>query len=337
MNVSSVLRVGQIESPKDERAALRYAFLAKEKLQQETLTPLPMDCSKRCYFRLPKMLVMDAPPPDENTTSFQLMAELLRNAGLSVPQIYATDHDNGFLLVEDFGKLTFRKAFEIGHSEERLYGETIRALVHLHQNVIENKENIPPYSLELFLKEAELFLDWYDIPLSSQAKEDFMGLWTEAYHVQPSIPHSIVMRDVMVDNLMWLPLQTGFKRCGFIDFQDGLWGPITYDFVSLLEDGRRDITPHFGKEMVEIYFKAFPKLNQQDFWASYHLWGAQRSTKLLGLFPRLAKRDGKPQYLAHLPRVKNIIERDLSHPSLKALRDWFQGIGLSSPRKWVQF
>jgi aminoglycoside/choline kinase family phosphotransferase len=310
------------------RTALRHAFLETQGLAGIPLTSLPVDCSKRCYFRLPNMLLMDAPPPHESTVNFQVMANFLANAGLNVPRIYALDHDNGFLLVEDFGELTFRKAIEKGHSETMLYGEVIQSLIHLHQNVTENKVNLPPYNLDLFLNGTEVFLDWYGLPLSSQAKEDFRGLWTEAYHHQPSLPHSIVMRDVMVDNLLWIPAETGFKRCGFIDFQDGVWGPITYDLVSLLQDGRRHITPQFGQEMGELYLKAFPEIHKQDFWASYTLWGAQLSTRLSGLFHRLAKRDGKPQYLVHLPRVKAILERNLTHPSLKAIQQWFQSVGL---------
>lgn len=271
---------------------------------------------------------MDAPPPHENTLSFQIMADLLREGGLNVPHIYASDHEQGFLLIEDFGELTFRKALERGFPETMLYEEVIKSLVHLHQNVLENTAPLPLYDLELFLKEVEIFLEWYDLALSSQAKEDFRDLWTEAYHHQPLLPHSLVLRDVLVDNLLWVSSETGFRRCGFIDFQDGVWGPISYDLVSLLEDARRDISPAFGKEMLEVYYHAFPNLNRDDFWASYNLWGAQRSTKVLGIFSRLAKRDGKPQYLIHLPRVRATLERDLSHPSLGALQKWFQEVGL---------
>ena len=310
------------------RTALRQTFLEKENLQEETLEPLPTDCSKRCYFRLPNKLLMDAPPPHESTISFQIMAEFLRNAGLSVPQIYASNHEHGFLLVEDLGELTFRKAIEKGFPEPMLYGEVIQSLIHLHKNVMENKIDLPLYDLDLFLKGIEVFLDWYDLPLSDQAKEDFRGLWTDAYHQQPLMPPSIVMRDVMVDNLIWLPSRTGFQRCGFIDFQDGVWGPITYDLVSLLQDGRRDISPQLVQEMVEIYLKTFPELNVQDFWASYALWGAQLSTRLTGLWSRLAKRDDKPQYMIHQPRTKTSLEHNLSHPSLKAIRNWFQRVDL---------
>jgi aminoglycoside/choline kinase family phosphotransferase len=272
-------------------------------------------------------MLMDAPPPHESTSNFQSVAEFLRNAGVNVPQIYASHHDHGFLLIEDLGALTFQKAFKEGFEEKSLYQEVINALVHLHKNVLKNKD-FPVYSCELFLKEAELFLDWYDLCVSPQARADFKGLWSEAFHHQPLIPHSFVMRDVMVDNLIWLPSREGFQRCGFIDFQDGVWGPITYDLVSLLEDARRDISVQFCQTMVEMYLKAFPSLNPDDFWASFHFWGAQRCTKILGIFSRLAKRDGKPKYLTHFSRIKKILERDLSHPSLCALRQWYQKVDL---------
>ncbi|MBA3813598.1 MAG: phosphotransferase [Alphaproteobacteria bacterium] len=320
-NVSSAL-------PRDEREVLREAFLEREGFAGVPLSPLPADCSKRRYFRLPSMLLMDAPPSHESTVSFQVMADFLRDAGLTVPCIYASDHENGFLLVEDLGELTFRKAIERGLSETMLYGEVIQSLIHLHQKVTDNTITLSSFNLNLFLSGTEVYLDWYGLPLSPQAKEDFQGLWRDAYHQQPKMPHSIVMRDVMVDNLMWLPSRTGFQRCGFIDFQDGVWGPISYDLVSHLQDGRRDISPQFAKDMVELYLKAFPELNAQDFWTSYALWGAQLSTRLLGLFHRLAKRDGKPQYTVHLPRVKATLEHNLSHPSLRPIRGWFQSVGL---------
>lgn len=274
------------------------------------------------------MLLMDAPPPHESTHNFQTMADLLRAVGLSVPQIYGADHEHGFLLVEDFGELTYRKALQMGYSEPLLYEEVMKALIHLHQHALENKSNLPLYSLDLFLKEAEIFLEWYDLDISPQAQEDFKGLWTHAYEHQPPIPQSIILRDVLADNLMWLPDRKNFERCGFLDFQDGVWGPVTYDLVSLLEDARRDISLQFGKQMVAIYFQAFPHLDPENFWASYHLWGAQRCTKILGIFSRLAKRDGKTHYLTHLPRVKMILERDLAHPTLRAVQLWYKRVKL---------
>jgi aminoglycoside/choline kinase family phosphotransferase len=323
MNVSSTLRDGLADSLEDERAALRSDFLKREGLEKETLTPLPADASKRCYFRLPHALLMDAPPP-EKTIPFQHIAEFLGEVGLSAPRIYAADHTHGFLLIEDFRELTYRKAIQTGIPETLLYGETLKALIHLHQQVTENTLDFPLYSFEAFFKEAEVFMEWYGVFFSEKSKQDFREMWREVYENQPVLPQSFVLRDVLVDNLLWLPSRTGFNRSGFIDFQDGLWGPIVYDLVSLLEDARRDISVAFAHDMLAAYFDAFPNLKQEDFWASYSLWGAQRCTKILGVFSCLAKRDGKTQYLSHLPRVWAYLERDLQHPSLKSIRDWFK-------------
>ncbi len=324
MNVSSLLEDGKTVPYEEERDFLRKVFLAREGLEGETLIPLPSDASKRRYFRLSHALLMDSPPPYENSAAFQLIAELLDGSGLSVPHVYASDHVNGFLLIEDLGDLPYRKAIQEGVSEQVLYRETINALAHLHQGTRANTIALPSYDLELFLKNVCLYGEWYDPSLSPVAKTRFRELWEEAYHNQPQIPMSLLLKDVMVDNLLWLPARQGFKRCGFIDFQDGVWGPVSYDLVSLLEDSRRDISPSFAKEMVDLYFEQFPEVSQGDFWASYCLWGAQRSVRILGVFARLAKRDMKPHYLVHIPRIWKYLERDLEHPSLANLRKWFE-------------
>lgn len=324
MNVSSALQVGKTDSLEEERAALRYEFLKREGLEKETLIPLPVDASRRRYFRLPQALLMDAPPPFERTTPFQFIAELLHEAGLTVPRIYASDHTHGFLLIEDLGELSYRKALEEGVSEKLLYMEAINALIHLHQHMPENKMGIPDYDLDLFLGNACLFIEWYGSSFTDETRSHFREVWEDAYHNQSHLPQSLLMKDVMVDNLLWLPLRQGFKRCGFIDFQDAVWGPVSYDLVSLLEDARRDISPQLAEQMLEIYFKAFHHLSKEDFGASYSLWGAQRSTRILGVFSRLAKRDGKAQYLSHVSRLWRYLERDLQHPSLKAVREWFE-------------
>jgi len=323
MNASSTLLVGKTDSFEGERSELRYSFLKQEGLESEELVALPVDASKRCYFRLPNALLMDAPPPHEDTLSFHSIATFLAETGLTVPMVYASDHVNGFLLIEDLGELPYGKAIEQGISEELLYGETIKALAHLHQKVNTNVMDFETYDLETFLNNACLFLDWCAPSLSAEAKASFKEVWVRAYYQQPALPQSFLLRDVMVDNLLWLPEKQGFNRCGFIDFQAGLWGPITYDLVSLLEDARRDVDPDFAHKILKIYFDHFPNLSKDEFWASYSLWGAQRSTRILGVFNRLAKRDGKPHYLKHVPRVWKYLEQDLQHPSLKDVWGWF--------------
>lgn len=326
MNVSSPLKVGTADLVEEERLSHRRSFLEREGRGKELLIPLPCDASKRRYFRLSNCLLMDAPPPEENTRCFHSIAQLLQDMGLTIPHVFAADHDHGFLLIEDLGELPYRRALEEGISEELLYGEAIKALAHLHSNMPQNTANLASYNFDLFIDRASLFLEWYDHSLSIETKNDFISLWTEAYHNQPHLPQSLMMRDVMVDNLLWLPDRQGMNRCGFIDFQDGLWGPVSYDLVSLLEDARRDIHPHFAQRMLALYFESFPELSQEDFWKSYALWGAQRSTRILGVFSRLAKRDGKRHYLAHIPRVWGYLKRDLEHPSLKSLKTWFKKV-----------
>ncbi len=324
MNESSALPVGKISPFEEDRVHLRHQFLKLHGLETQTFTALPSDASFRRYFRCSKGIIMDAPPPEENTRAFHQVAEILDKAGLSVPIIFATDHENGFMWLEDLGILSYRKAMAEGISEKVLYTETVQALAHLHRQITVNSKGIPAYDLGLFLEKASLFIDWVEFPFSEQDKVTFMDLWKEAYKHQPQLPKSLLLRDVMVDNLIWLPSRQGYKRSGFLDFQDAHWGPVSYDLVSLLEDARRDISPGFAKEMVKIYFSHFPEIAQDDFWASYSLWGAQRTTRILGVFYRLAKRDGKQQYLSHLPRLWDILRRDLEHPQLAELNHWFQ-------------
>lgn len=312
-----------VSSEEQERESSLQQFLEKHGLEEEELLPLPADASKRRYFLLSHTLIMDAAPPHEDTKAFENITNLLQEAGLTVPKIYAADHKNGFMLLEDFGDLTYRKALEDGHDELLIYKEVINALAHLHEKVKKNTTKLPSYSLDLFLDRASLFIQWSDLPLSQGTKEDFIGLWTEAFKNQPAVPQSIMMRDVMVDNLFWLPKKEGHKRSGFIDYQDARWGPVTYDLVSLLEDARRDVAPDLAQSLLKVYFARFPKLSPEDFMGSYCLWGAQRSTRILGVFSRLAKRDGKPKYLEHVPRVWAYLERDLQHPSLRGLKRWF--------------
>ncbi|MBY0272894.1 MAG: phosphotransferase [Alphaproteobacteria bacterium] len=315
-----------ILSETQERENLLEQFLEKHGLEEDELLPLPVDASKRRYFWFSHTLVMDAAPPHEDTKAFENITNLLREAGLTVPKIYAADHKNGFMLLEDFGDLTYRKALEASHEEFLIYKEAINALAHLHKKMKKNKADLPSYDLDLFLERVSLFTQWSDLALSQGAKEDFVGLWMEAFQNQPAVPQRLILRDVMVDNLFWLPKKEGYKRCGFIDYQDARWGPVTYDLVSLLEDARRDVAPDLAQSMLKVYFSHFPKLAREDFMASYCLWGAQRSTRILGVFSRLAKRDGKPKYLEHVPRIWAYLERDLQHPSLAGLKDWFEKV-----------
>ena len=132
-----------------------------------------------------------------------------------------------------------------------------------------------------------------------------------------------MLRDYHVDNLMLLGGRDGVTACGLLDFQDAVIGPASYDLVSLLEDARRDVPQDLAARMIARYLGAFPSLDRDGFLASYAVMGAQRSAKIVGIFTRLDRRDGKPIYLEHIPRVWRWLESDLAHPVLVDLRSWF--------------
>jgi hypothetical protein len=121
---------------------------------------------------------------------------------------------------------------------------------------------------------------------------------------------------------MWLGDRSGLRRVGLLDFQDALAAPVAYDLVSLLNDARRDVSPHTERAMIERYLSARGDIAEDAFKAGYAVLGAQRSVRIAGVFTRLARRDGKSQYLAHLPRVWRQIETHLAHPALEHIRQW---------------
>jgi aminoglycoside/choline kinase family phosphotransferase len=147
------------------------------------------------------------------------------------------------------------------------------------------------------------------------------------------------LRDYHVDNLLLLPERQAVAACGLLDFQDAVIGPASYDVVSLLEDARRDVPSSLAATMLERYLAGFPGIDRAQFMASYAVLGAQRNCKIVGIFTRLWKRDGKPQYLQHIPRVWRLIEHDLRHPALAPVADWLRRHipsarrGLPTPRK----
>ena len=136
-------------------------------------------------------------------------------------------------------------------------------------------------------------------------------------------PPTLVLRDFHVDNLMWLRSRDGIKACGLLDFQDAVLGPAAYDLMSLLEDARRDISTKLVNNMIDRYFTAFPDLNHDSFCTVFKILAAQRHAKVIGIFTRLSARDGKITYLRHIPRVWQLLEASLMHPSLTLVEEWF--------------
>ena len=190
---------------------------------------------------------------------------------------------------------------------------------------------LPRYDLEAFLIEAELLLDWYMAAdgggPSAEARKSFVALWREALAPALEAPPTWVLRDYHSPNLLWLPDREDVARIGVLDFQDALIGPAAYDVASLLQDARVDVPEAMEVALLSRYVRARLSDNGNfdtaAFTQLYATLAAQRATKILGIFARLNRRDGKSQYLRHMPRIWNYLQRSLSHPALAPLKTWY--------------
>jgi aminoglycoside/choline kinase family phosphotransferase len=315
-------------------------FLADNGWKSGHRSALADDASFRRYDRLldggRRAVLMDAPPPQEDTRQFIRIAELLINLGLSAPEIYAQNTDHGFLLIEDFGDKTYTRVLKTSPTQEKsLYEQAVDALIHLHK--VAAKDQIPnglgEYNTKTLLREASLLTDWY-IPhvtknhLPPEAIVAYKAVWEELFDYVQFQPKCLVLRDFHVDNLLSLDGKSGIKACGLLDFQDALAGAQAYDLMSLLEDARRDIDDQITEVMKQRYYAAFEDLAtpgpvRDAFDATYAILGAGRHAKVIGVFVRLYVRDGKPDYLTHIPRVWRLLERSFNHPMLSPVLDWF--------------
>jgi len=274
-------------------------------------------------------------------TPFVAIACWLADAGFSAPRILAADMVQGFLLLEDLGDDLFTIHLQHHKAETVLYQEAIDALLALHGKALPTALPVrhgAPYTLKAYdtvalLAEARLLLEWYaplvtGKTLPGGALESFEALWRSlAHHMLPE-KSVVVLRDYHAENLFWLPGRAGVARVGLLDFQDGVLGHPAYDLVSLLEDARRDVPVPLADAMLRRYSAGARGPAGYDFDApafhcAYAAWGAQRNSKILGIFARLALRDHKPQYLDFTPRVWRYLERDLAHPALSGLRSWY--------------
>ena len=318
----------------EKRRRAMAGFLAAQGWPGHTPKMLAGDASFRRYYRLAdgkrRAVLMDAPPPQEDVGPYVTVARILRAHGFSAPEIYAEDRRNGFLLIEDFGDDTYTKLLAKGRDEADLYTLAIDTLVALHRVVeAERLPELPPYDEERLLTEASLLVDWYapsmlGAPLSAAARDEYLARWHEVLPEAELPAPTLVLRDYHVDNLMLLPGRNAFRSCGLLDFQDAVRGPASYDLVSLLEDARRDVPPDLRDAMTERYLAQFPDLDRARFRRSAAILAAQRNAKIIGIFTRLWRRDGKPQYLGHIPRVWRLLEADLREPALCPVADWLE-------------
>jgi aminoglycoside/choline kinase family phosphotransferase len=301
------------------------AFLAAHGWGGAEILPLAGDASFRRYFRVVdgdrRAVLMDAPPPEEDPRPFVAVAEFLCDQGLNAPTIFARDLERGMLLIEDFGDVRLRETVDAAlHREEAYYAGLTDLLVHLHARP--PMDGLPVHGLEQWLDEVMLFSDWYCPALGLEVdRAAFRAAWEAALLPVETdgLPRVTVLRDFHAENIMLVEGQDGIAHYGLLDFQDALIGHPAYDLASVLEDARRDVTPAVEAAMLARYQGTTGTDIEYAYWAL----AAQRNTRILGVFVRLWKRDGKPGYRHFQPRMWGLLERDLAHPALAPVKAWF--------------
>jgi len=349
-------------APRAERIAAIRSFLDDSGLGDAERHRMQGDASTRIFERLTlggkSMILMNAPrrpdgPPvrdgkpysaiahlAEDVTPYVALARGLRDRNLSAPEILHADLPNGLIVMEDLGEVRVVEGEPPAPIEAR-YEAAVDALISLHRRRLPETISIAPqldhrlprYDLDAFLIEAELLLDWYlpsvDAPPTDDMRREFAALWRDALEPALAAPPTWVLRDYHSPNLLWLPDRDDVARIGVLDFQDALIGPAAYDVASLLQDARVDVPEDMEMALLGRYVRARrsddPRFDVAGFSQLYATLAAQRATKILGIFARLDRRDGKPQYLRHMPRIWTYLQRALAHPALAPLKAWYDG------------
>ena len=321
---------------------------------------MPGDASTRSYARLVRddgsVILMNSPRrPDgpaiyggksysaavhlaEDVSSFVAIANGLRKHGFSAPAIRHADLETGFLITEDFGEAGVIEGDPPAPIVER-YEAATDMLAALHrENLPETlpltphaSHAIPVFDVDAWLVEIGLMLEWYlpdrGAAPSQEQRDEFIAMWRQLLEKPAAAVRTWVMRDFHSPNLIWLADRAGILRVGVIDFQDAMLGPAAYDLVSLLQDARIDVPEQLELTLLTRYIKARRAADETfdpaQFAEAYAIMSAQRNTRLLGTFARLNRRDGKPQYLRHQPRIWTYLNRSLAHPALSGVRDWY--------------
>lgn len=307
-------------------------------LAQGRWTPASSDASFRRYFRWEHagqtLIVMDAPPPQEDCRPFVAVAELLAQAEVPVPQVLAQDLERGFLLLSDLGRQTYLDVLTETNAD-LLFAEAVQAL--LAQQTISVPAGFPVYDRALLERELQLFPEWYlgrhlglDVAQWQARLRPLFDLLIDSALAQPQV---LVHRDFMPRNLM-----LSSPNPGVLDFQDAVLGPVTYDITSLFKDAFIS----WPAERVEKWLNSYWQLARAagiavgddfaEFYRASDLMGAQRHLKVIGIFARICHRDGKPKYLGDVPRFfKYLREACARRPELAELMPWLEEIAVQAP------
>lgn len=318
----------------DEQLAKLFAKQGWGTVPPATLTAASSDASFRRYFRWEgdgrSFVVMDAPPPQENCKPFVDIAFLLAKSGINVPKIYAEDLERGFLLLNDLGNKTYLDVID-GENADALFHDALQALLAFQQ--LPMVAPLPSYDVALLRRELELFPEWYvkrelgvEFDAAQQQQwQHISELLIDSALAQPKV---LVHRDYMPRNLM-----LSEPNPGVLDFQDAVYGPVTYDVTCLFKDAFLSWPEERVRGWLESYWQQASALDIpvqadfEDFLRASDLMGVQRHLKVIGIFARICHRDGKPRYLADVPRFFSYIEAVIARrPELAELQALFSSL-----------
>ena len=299
----------------DEQLATLFAEQVWGVVPPATLTAASSDASFRRYFRWQgdgkSFIVMDAPPPQENCKPFVDIAFLLAKSGINVPKIYAEDLERGFLLLNDLGNKTYLDVID-SENADNLFKDALQALLAFQQ--LPMVAPLPSYDVALLRRELELFPEWYvkrELGIEFDAAQQVLWQQVSELLIDSALaqPKVLVHRDYMPRNLM-----LSEPNPGVLDFQDAVYGPVTYDVTCLFKDAFLSWPEERVHGWLESYWQQAGALgiavqpDFEDFLRASDLMGVQRHLKVIGIFARICHRDGKPRYLGDVPRFFAYIE-----------------------------
>lgn len=277
----------------------------------------------------------------QSVSAFVAIDRALKAGGVSVPEILAADLGQGFLLIEHLGSGSFLDA---GKPLAARYAAAAELLAMMHGKEWPGRMQaakgvhhvVPPFDRDAMMIEVGLLLDWYvpfvaGKPANEELRAAFEREWNAALDPLESAEKTLMLRDFHSPNLIWRAERQGHDRIGVIDFQDALIGPSAYDLASLAMDARVTVSPEIERSTYDAYVaarRAAGPFDETRFSEAYAAMAAQRNSKILGIFVRLNERDGKPDYLRHLPRIRAYLGRALAHPALAGLKDFYRRNGL---------
>lgn len=302
------------------------------------VSSIPGDASSRRYSRAKRdgksvisMLYPDSKSQSEiELKNFLKIRKILNNQGIRVPECYEHDVSMNRIcaIIEDLGESSFGALLkQTPENSKTLYKKATKTLIEMAK--IQEIQDLPPYKKTKIYENRRQLIDYYS-PLKKgecldeSCVEEFFALWDEIELSLPPCPQGFVHGDYHLENLIYMPNETGMRQCALIDFQDAFYGPLPYDLLNLLEDARIDVLKDIRIAMIELYTKEMKPHEKETFLAWYKVLAAQFHGRVLGLFIKFAVEKDRSNYLTHIPRLQNYLKNALKDPLLEPLNSWFK-------------